>query len=144
MISVMEKPSRVSYFYCVILDCRISDVSCVNMCVILTKMKNTLGCWVPTTEQKMLEFTTLLWSLLWSQASNPSMPLSQSCLLLHSVNTGMKQSLHGVRMAAGWVIKCIHLPWLNKCNLDTKFNRKVFCFFTGRASYHTFSHPVPL
>lgn len=28
-------------------------------------------------------------------------------------------------MAAGWVTKYIHLPWLNKWNLDGKFNRRV-------------------
>lgn len=98
---------------------------------ISTKRKNTLGCWVPARGRRMLEFTTLLWSLLWSQASNPSTPPSLSLLLLRSVNTGMKASHHGVRMAAGWVTKYIHPPRLNKCNLDVKFNRRVFLSQVG-------------
>lgn len=74
------------------------------MNVVIWNQKNdTPGCWVPKTDQEMLDCTTWWWSPLWIQVSNPSTQLSKLFPSLLSVNTGMNLTLPGVKTAAGWV-----------------------------------------
>lgn len=99
-LTVGTPPKSHSQIYFVV----VIVVLIVNMNVVVWNQKNdTPGCWVPKTDQEMLDCTTWWWSPLWVQVSNPSTQLSRSIPLPLSVNTGMKLNLLGVKTAAGWV-----------------------------------------